>query len=99
MGLVEGFLWGLLGGCLAELLGWFKLRHQAPEQLPAWMGTFYYWMCTVLMIGAGGLLVIAYLRSEVKLNPITAINIGASAPLLLGSFISQTPPVPLGRID
>jgi len=44
----------------------------------------------------GGILVIAYLRSDIKLNAITAINVG---PLLIGSFISQAPPTSPGRID
>lgn len=99
MGLLEGFLWGLAGGALAELLGWFKLRHQAPEQLPVWMGTIYYWGMYRLDDRRWWSLGIAYLRSEIKLNPITAINIGASAPLLLGSFISQIPSIPIGRVD
>ena len=99
MGLWEGFFWGLLGGGLAELLGWFKLRHQAPEDLPKWMKTYYYWGCTILMTAMGGLLVAAYIRSDVRLNAITAINVGASAPLLIGSFISQAPPISPGKVD
>lgn len=99
MGPIEGFWWGALGGFFAELLGWFKLRHEAPANLPVWFRTLYYWACTLGMILAGGVLVIAYLRSDVKLNPITAINLGASAPLLLGSFAGQTPPIDPGRVN
>jgi hypothetical protein len=99
MSLYEGFFWGFVGGGIAELLGWFKLRHQAPAELPTWMRTRYYWGCTLLMMASGGLLVIAYMRSEVKLNAITAMNVGASAPLLLQSFISQTPNIGPGRVD
>ena len=33
MGIAEAFLYGLVGGMFAELLGLFKLRHQAPGKL------------------------------------------------------------------
>src|ERR1700730_6174921 len=99
MGLIEGFAWGFLGGLLAELLGLFRLRHTSPEDFPTWIRTGYYWMVTVGMTLAGGILVVAYLRSDVKINAIIAINLGASAPLLLGSLGSQAPPVPPGRIN
>ena len=55
MGIFEGFLWGLIGGVFAELLGWFKLRQQIPN-LPT--GTSY-WIITGLMILAGGVMVVA----------------------------------------
>ena len=80
MGLLEGFAWGIAGGVFAELLGWFKLRHQAPEDLPIQMRTAHYWIVTAGMILSGGLLVTAYLRSDVKVNAIMALNVGASAP-------------------
>jgi predicted cobalt transporter CbtA len=99
MGLYEGFLWGVAGGIFAELLGWFKLRHQAADDLPIQMKTRYYWIVTAVMILAGGILVIAYLRSDVKVNAIMALNVGASAPLILGALVSQSPPISPGRID
>jgi hypothetical protein len=51
------------------------------------------------MILTGGILVVAYLRSDVKVNAIMAINVGASAPLILGVLVSQSPPIPPGKID
>src|SRR4051794_28470719 len=95
----EGFLWGALGGLFAELLGLFQLRHQAPNHLPAWLSTVYYWVVTLTMIFAGGILCVAYIRSGFQLKPLTAINIGASAPLLIGAFVSRTPPSGPGRIN
>jgi hypothetical protein len=99
MGLVEGFAWGVAGGLFAELLGWFKLRHQSPDDLPIQMKTIHYWVVTFGLILAGGVLVVAYLRSDVKVNAIMALNIGASAPLILSSLVSQSPHVAPGRID
>jgi hypothetical protein len=63
------------------------------------MKTIHYWIVTTVMIVVGGVLVVAYLRSEVKVNAIMAINIGASAPLILGALVSQSPPIAPGRID
>ena len=51
------------------------------------------------MTAAGGLLALAYARSDFTLKPILAINIGASAPLLIQTFISQTPPAVPGDVN
>ena len=99
MELWEGFLWGLFGGIVAELLGWFKLRHLSPEEMPHSFTNRYYWGCTISMVLVGGIVVVAYMRSGVQPNAIMAVNIGASAPLILGSLINQTPPLPPGNID
>jgi len=99
MSLWEGFLWGVLGGFFAELLGWFKLRYIAPDDHPDWMSTKYYWIVTCLMMLAGGMLVVAYMRSQVNVSSIMALNVGASAPLILGALVNQAPPIPIGKID
>jgi hypothetical protein len=98
MGLLEGFLYGVFGGFLAELLGLFKLRHETPD-LPEWLTSPFYWIVTILMILAGGGLVVVYLKSQFSLAPLIAVNIGASAPLILGTLVSQLPAVSMGRID
>lgn len=95
MGLWEGLGWGLIGGMFAELLGWFMLRQQVPSILP---GT-YYRVITSLMILAGGVMVVAYLRSNIPLNPLLSINVGATRPLIIASLIAQAPPIEPGRID
>jgi predicted cobalt transporter CbtA len=99
MGICEGLLWGVCGGFLAELLGLFKLRHQSPGNFPAWLKSPYYWVLSGLMIIAGGLLVVVYLKSGVSLQAILALNLGASAPLLIGSLVAQTPAIEPGKSD
>ncbi len=93
----EGLLYGLLGGALAELLGWYKLRQE--EKLPPWTKSKFYWIMTLLMVGAGGGLVIVYLQSGIDLKPILAVNVGASAPLILGSLVAPALPTPSGKTD
>jgi predicted cobalt transporter CbtA len=97
MGICEGFLWGVFGGILAEILGLFKIRQQSPAALPAWIKSPFYWIVTALMTLAGGGLVIIYLRSGVDLKAIVAVNLGASAPLLIGTLVAQTPSIEPGK--
>ena len=84
-------LYGLLGGFFVELLGLYSLRKQAPEAMPAYYKSVLYWTITGLMIVAGGGLTYAYRASGIELKPLLAINIGASAPLLIGSFVRNAP--------
>ena len=94
MEIYEGILYGLGGGILAELSGLYKLRQQA---LPDFLKSPFYWVTTIAMIGAGGGLVSAYIGSGSQLSPILAVNLGASAPLIIGSLANQIPPVGLGN--
>jgi predicted cobalt transporter CbtA len=99
MSLLEGFLWGLAGGFLAELLGLFRLRHHDPGRLPRWLQSPFYWIVTAFMILAGGLLVLVYMKSGIAVAPVLAVNVGASAPLIIGQLVAQAPRVEPGRTD
>jgi hypothetical protein len=48
---------------------------------------------------AGGVLVFIYAKSGTSLTPILALNVGASAPLLLAKLAQQAPAIPPGTID
>jgi hypothetical protein len=50
------------------------------------------------MIAAGGGLAVVYVKSGVNLNALIAINVGASAPLILGTLGKEVPNVKPGRI-
>lgn len=88
MGLLAGFGCGVFGGALAELLGWFRLRQQAP---PDFVKSPFYWLVTALMVLAGGGLVVIYVTSGFEIKPVLAVNIGASAPLLIASLAARLP--------
>jgi hypothetical protein len=96
LGALEGFFWGLLGGRLGELLNWFNIRHQLHRGVPDWSNSWLYWTITILMAAAGGVLVFAYLKTGATLNPLIAINLGISAPLLLKTLSAQVPPIDPG---
>jgi hypothetical protein len=97
--LVEGFLFGVLGGLFGEVLSLFKLRHQPASLLPIWIRSPWYWTMTVLMILSGGGLVVIYMKSSIAVAPILAVNIGASAPLILGTLVAQAPAIPPGNVN
>jgi hypothetical protein len=99
MGILEGFLYGIIGGFAAEFFGLWKLRHQATHEFPAWLKRPFYWVMTVVMIVIGGGLVALYIRSDISLTPILAVNVGASAPLIIGTFVGQAPSLELGNVD
>ena len=75
---IEGFVYGVFGGFAMELLGFYKIRHEARS--PDWLKSLLFWIPTILMILSGGILVVIYLKSNFWLNAILAVNVGASAP-------------------
>lgn len=95
----EGFLYGLAGGALAEALKWFQMRHDLHRGLPDWSRSSSYWIVTLVMAVAGGVLVFVYLKSGLTLEPILAVNVGMTAPLILASLSKQLQPVEPGKID
>lgn len=87
------FWYGVAGGFLAELFGLWKLRHELDATLPPYLRSWFYWLMTGLMIGSGGLVSFVYLRSGVQLSPLLAVNVGASAPLIIGSLTAAAPKI------
>jgi hypothetical protein len=84
------FLYGFIGGALAEIVGWFELRTTKPSDFPAYVRYWYYWFLTFIMCAIGGFLATAYGIVEVKV--MLALNIGASAPLILKGLARALPP-------
>ena len=95
----DGFWLGVLGGIFGELVDLFKLRQVPMNTLPEWLRSLWYWTLTGLMILSGGGLVAIYLKSNIQVAPILAVNIGASAPLILGALVAQVPPIQPGKMD
>jgi hypothetical protein len=93
--LLETLAWGCFGGLLAELLGLYDLRERDEAELPSFLKSAFYWSVTLLMIAAGGGLAVAYNASQ-AISAMVAVNIGASAPLILRQFKRSTPPVEPG---
>ena len=93
MDLGEGFLLGAIGGVLTEVYGLYQLRKRSKSQRPAWVGSMFYWLITLLMIVIGGVVVALYIRSGAQLNPLIAIHLGAATPTLIGVFSKSSPDI------
>jgi hypothetical protein len=89
----QEFWYGVLGGVLAELFGMWKLRRELKETLPPYLRSWFYWLMTVLMIASGGFVAFIYFKSGVSLSPLLAVNVGASAPLIIGSLTAASPKI------
>lgn len=82
---------GFVGGLAAELVGVWEQRYTAPADRPAHLKSFFYWMMVFLMSAFGAGLVYLYEESGDKITPILALNIGASASLILRQLTRSTP--------
>ena len=78
------------GGLAANLLPILDLRTVKPEERPD-LRSILYWLPFVIvpLLGAG--LAAAYIQSGVGLQPIVAINVGITAPLILRAMASSPP--------
>ena len=81
-------LFGVFGGVVVELLQLYNLRYKG---LPEYAKDLWFWIISSAMALSGGVLVFAYLLTGMDITPILAINIGATAPLILASIASNTP--------
>ena len=75
---------GMFGGLAIEVMRWWKLRMS--ENLPHFARSWLYWLTTAAMIVLGGLLATLYGIDD--RNPIAVVQLGASAPALLGALAS-----------
>ena len=89
----EPLLWGGVGGVLGNLL--VLLRHaKLPKvERPDLLSDPWFWSGWVIEALFGVILSLAYLRTGVHLPPLVAINIGASAPLIIEKLLSTLPAI------
>lgn len=78
-------LMGFAGGVFAEGLCVYKITRDRPR-LPANMRTKIYWLMSFFMCFCGAGLVFAYIISGVTMVPFLAMNIGATAPYIIGNL-------------
>jgi hypothetical protein len=97
--LVREFLFAVFGGFAVNFLRLFEIAKLPKSERPE---TFSDWLYVLQFFGMpliGGVLALAYSMSGTALTPILAVNIGASAPLILKTFASVLPEVGAKRVD
>jgi hypothetical protein len=87
------FLVGLAGGAVLELLHWYNIRRD--PQLPAYAGSPFYWIITILMAVVGGGLALLYFGSQA--DAIVTFHVGLSTPLILQKLTTTVANVPGGK--
>jgi hypothetical protein len=83
---------GFLGGLIGDLVVIFGSRQYQP---PGYLKSRFYRVCVISMAAAGGLLTSLYGIHQVQ--ALLALNIGASAPLILKALAAGSPKTP--RVD
>jgi hypothetical protein len=48
---------------------------------------------------SGGVLVVIYLTSNIPVVPSLGVNIGASAPVIVGTLVAQVPAISPGKVN
>ncbi len=92
-------VWGMIGGIFSEVLKWFSMREVLHTGIPDYAKKPYYWIATAFMVIVGGILAVAYENQENDINPLLAINIGASAPLIAKEFMGNFKNIEKGSTD
>jgi hypothetical protein len=84
-------LLGIIGGILAEVSKWYPKRRSVKTELAGIESLAWYFFLTTVMIFVGGFLVHIYTRTGIRFNDVLALNVGATAPLLLGLIAEKAP--------
>jgi hypothetical protein len=90
---LEVFLVGLGGGALLELIHWYALRRD--ERLPAYARNPFYWLVSIAMAVAGGLLAWVYFGGRAE--AVIALHVGLSTPLILQKLATTIADTPGGK--
>ena len=90
---------GIAGGIIAEFMGLYKLRTLKLQDFPLYFTYPSYWIITVIMIAFGGLAVYLYAKSGIHFNSILALQVGATAPLILERMVGESPKLTPGSND
>ena len=83
-------LFALFGGLAIQVLGVLELQN-IPKIQRTDLRDPIYWLSFVLMPFLGGGLVLAYIYPNSPMEPLLAVNIGVSAPLILRAMAKVVP--------
>ena len=78
-------LYGCVGGALPDVLRLVEGRH---GQVPAYLGSAYFWLSLVLLVALGGVAALV-LAGGGPVEPIKALAIGYTAPSVVSKLLSD----------
>ena len=84
------FIAACAGGCLGEFLTLYEESRNDPSARKKKGRDFFYWVMSLLMALVGGALALLYDFKEIHV--LAAINVGASAPVLIKSGFASFAP-------
>ena len=94
----QSVVFGAVGGLSSSVLSVLQWARSAKEQRPVFpLRDPAFWTLFVLLPALGGFLVLLYERSGVTFTPMLAVNVGASAPILLQQLVSTA--APIGKVS
>ena len=93
------FLFGFLGGLLIQIVELTELANIPPIQRPATFTDPLFVFKFIALPVVGGVVTLLYHLDGTALRPLLAVNIGASAPLIIKSFASAIPSTKPKNVD
>jgi hypothetical protein len=93
------FWYAVFGGFAINFLRLVELSQMPRAERPETFSDFLYVLQFIGMPFIGGILAHAYEDSNAVLNPMLAINIGASAPLILKNLASALPSIGTRKVN
>ncbi len=91
------YLCAIFGGLAINVVNIIELQNVPKERWPNFKSVLY-WVAFIAWPALGFGLVYVYINSGITMEPILALNVGASAPFILKSM-AQAIPISLGKID
>jgi hypothetical protein len=93
------FWYGFFGGLAVNVVRLAELANTPPEERPKTFSDPFYVFQLIALPLLGGGLAYTYEADGIVLKPILALNIGASAPLILKNLASALPPIGPRKIN
>ena len=88
--LIQPWVCGIFGAIAAEVLYVYRMRRERP---PRYLQSVFYWVSTSFMVLVSGGLVYVYQSVGLVDNPLIALHLGISTPVIIGNLLVKSPNV------
>lgn len=90
---IDVAIWGFIGAALAEGVIWHRLRQNKKLPFTKNFSPAYYWAVSFIWMLGGTALVLMHYEDGNTMSAALSVNIGATAPYIIGSLASKVPVV------